>query len=136
RMHTVIELSTTNRPFIFDSVLGELQALGHAVRVVVHPIIDVRRDQSGAVLEFSRPKSELAEGWQRESFVHVHVPHVRDLSQEAALTKGLTSLLNEVRLATDDWSAMRGRLRGAISDFRVDHPPLPENIVSETIEFL
>ena len=56
------------------------------------------------------PKAELAEGWQRESFVHVHVPLIRDAAQEAALTKGLTSLLDEVRLATDDWSrhARRG----------------------------
>ena len=136
RTHTVIELSTTNRPFIFDSVLGELQALGHAVRLVVHPIIDVRRDPSGTVQEFSRPKAAPAEGWQRESFVHVHVPLVRDLSQEAALTKGLTSLLNDVRVATDDWSAMRGRLRAAINDFRIDHPPLAEALVAETIEFL
>src|SRR5882724_1627799 len=36
RSHTAIELSTANRPFIFDSVLGELQALGEAVRLVVH----------------------------------------------------------------------------------------------------
>ena len=136
RTHTVIELSTTNRPFIFDSVLGELQASGHAVRVVVHPIIDVRRDAAGNVQEFSRPKADLAEGWQRESFVHVHVPLVRDLSQEAALTKGLTSLLDQVRVATDDWAAMRGRLRGAINDFRVDHPALAEAVVAETIEFL
>ena len=56
RFHTAIELSTANRPFIFDSVLGELQALGQSVRLVVHPILDVRRDASGTALEFSRPE--------------------------------------------------------------------------------
>ena len=42
-------------PFIFDSVLGELQALGHAVRLVVHPIFEVGADAAGKVLKFSRP---------------------------------------------------------------------------------
>ena len=49
RSHTAIELSTLNRPFIFDSVLGELQALGHPVRLVVHPILDVERNAAGDV---------------------------------------------------------------------------------------
>ena len=136
RTHTVIELSTTNRPFIFDSVLGEFQALGHSVRLVVHPIIDVRRDTAGTVVEFSRPKAEALEDWRRESFVHVHVPLVRDLSQEATLTKGLTSLLSEVQVATDDWGVMRARLRGAITDFGLHHPDLPPATIEETVAFL
>ncbi len=49
---TAIELSAPNRPFIFDSVLGELQARGHPVRLVVHPILDVDRNASGEVLRF------------------------------------------------------------------------------------
>ena len=51
-----------NRPFIFDSVLGELQALGHAVRLVVHPIVDVRARTRRARRRASRrPEAELAE---------------------------------------------------------------------------
>ncbi len=136
RSHTAIELSTANRPFIFDSLLGEMQALGHSVRLVVHPIIDVRRDAFGTALEFSRPSQELPGGRQRESFVHVHVPLIRDEAAKALLVERLTTLLDEVRLATDDWSAMRARLRGAITDFRVDHPALGEPVVEETIAFL
>ncbi len=46
RTHSAIEVLTGNRPFIFDSILGELQASGHAVRLVVHPILEVRRNLS------------------------------------------------------------------------------------------
>ncbi len=74
RSHTAIELSTLNRPFIFDSVLGELQALGHSVRLVVHPIFDVERDAAGEVLSFAPMSREPATNTRRESFVHVHVP--------------------------------------------------------------
>jgi glutamate dehydrogenase len=136
RFHTAIELSTANRPFVFDSVLGELQALGEPVRLVVHPILDVRRDASGTVLEFRRPEHQPSDGWQRESFVHVHVPLIRDEQEKAHVSARLTTLLGEVRLATDDWSAMRARLHAAITALSLDHPVLGANVLEETVAFL
>jgi glutamate dehydrogenase len=136
RLHSAIELSAANRPFIFDSVLGELQASGHSVRLVVHPIIAVHRNNTGEVESFTPAQRASAPDQTHESFVHVHVPLIADEAQKAALAESLTSLLAEVRQATDDWRAMRARLRGAISDFRNDHPPLPETVVEETVEFL
>ncbi len=136
RFHTAIELSTANRPFIFDSVLGELQALGHSVRLVVHPILDVLRDASGTVLEFSRPAREIAPGTTRESFVHVHVPLIREEAGKAGVAAQLTTLLGEVRLATDDWAAMRVRLHAAVTQLGLDHPPLGASVLEETIAFL
>ena len=136
RFHTAIELSTANRPFIFDSVLGELQALGEPVRLVVHPILDVRRDEAGVALQFSRPEPEPATGWQRESFVHVHVPLIRDEAERGRVAEKLTTLLADVRLATDDWIAMRARLHSAITALGLDHPPLADKILGETIAFL
>ncbi len=136
RPHTIIELSTANRPFIFDSVVGELQALGHTVRFVVHPIIQVERNGAGEAVSFGGPHPDGAQSGQRESFVHVHVPLIRDESERAALTKQLTSLLNEVRLVTDDWRAMRVRLHSAINEFSISHQHLSDAVTDETIAFL
>ncbi len=136
RAHTLIELSTANRPFIFDSVLGELQALGHPVRLVMHPLFDVERDKDGTVTKFGPPSRSSAENSQRESFVHIHVPLMRDAAAREALAERLKSLLAEIRLATDDWSAMRARLRGAMTDFSIDHPQFPAAVIEETIAFL
>jgi glutamate dehydrogenase len=136
RAHTAIELSTLNRPFIFDSLLGELQALGHSVRLVVHPILDVERDADGAVVNFGPVARKPSAGSKRESFVHVHVPLIRDAAVQGALAENVSSLLREVRLATDDWEAMRARLERAIDDVRRNHPSFPGKEVEETIEFL
>ena len=135
RSHTALELSTKNRPFIFDSVLGELQALGYAAHLVVHPILDVERNAAGEVVSFG-PLLRKAADATRESFVHVHVPLIRDAAAQDALAKNMASLLEEVRLATDDWSVMRARLRGAMNDLNLDHPSLPKEAMIETIEFL
>ena len=134
RSHTAIELSTANRPFIFNSVLGELQASGHAVRLVVHPIIAAKRNEAGEIETFA-PRGASPDA-PLESFIHVHVPLIADAVARDALDASLTALLSEVRLATDDWRAMRARLRGAIVDFREDHPPLTDAVVEETAAFL
>jgi glutamate dehydrogenase len=136
RAHSVVQLSTANRPFIFDSVLGELQALNHPVRLVVHPIFEVERDAGGNATRFGPATREAAPGHERESFIHIHVPRIRDDAAKAELARNLKALLDEVRLATDDWRAMRARLRGAITDFRLDHPALPAATVDDTIAFL
>ncbi|MGH6923896.1 MAG: NAD-glutamate dehydrogenase, partial [Propylenella sp.] len=136
RFYTAIELSAANRPFIFDSVLGELQALGHMAQLVVHPIVEVERDASGGVLNFAPAGPAADAGKQRESFVHVHVPLVRDPAAKTELVDGLSELLREVQLATDDWRAMRARLHSAINEFSADHPALTDAVTDETIAFL
>ncbi len=133
RSHTAIELSTANRPFIFDSVLGELQALGHMAHLVVHPIIEVERDEAGDVTAIGPSSSGDR---PRESFVHVHVVLIRDEATKAELVDKLTGLLREVKLATEDWRAMRVKLHSAINDFSIDHPTLDEAVTDETIAFL
>ena len=136
--HTAIELSTANRPFIFDSVLGELQALGQPVRLVVHPILDVQRDAAGGSRSLRRGRARAPpSNAERESFVHIHVPLIRDAADKTALAETLAALLTEVRLATDDWRAMRARharrhrpiSAATIRTFRAA-------VVEETIAFL
>jgi len=136
RRHTAIAISTGNRPFIFDSVLGALQESGHAVRLIVHPIIEVNRDAAGEVTSFAAAhRGQPGEG-PRESFVYAHVPLIRDPAEQAGLAERLRSLLAEVRVVTDDWAAMRARLRAATVEFRATHPGLSAAVVEETAAFL
>ncbi len=136
RSHSVIELLAGNRPFIFDSVLAELQASGHAVRLIVHPIMEVERSEAGEALSVAPAKRGAPAAKRRESFIHAHVPLIRDPAAKEALAGGLKSLLAEVRQVTDDWRPMRAQLRGAVNDLRNDPPPLSEDSVEEVIAFL
>jgi glutamate dehydrogenase len=44
---SVIEILNDDMPFLVDSVLGELQARGLTVRLLLHPILKTRRDRNG-----------------------------------------------------------------------------------------
>ena len=91
----------------------------HPVRLVVHPILDVRRDASGGAMEIraagGRAAPRLA---ARELRARARAAHPRRGRQSKRLPRSLTALLDEVRLATDDWRAMRARLHAAITRFR------------------
>src|SRR5262249_55723838 len=44
---SVLEILNDDMPFLLDSVLGELQARGLAVRLLFHPIFKTQRDKAG-----------------------------------------------------------------------------------------
>ena len=145
RPETIVEVLTTNRPFILDSVLGEVQATGRRIRTVLHPIFHVERKGRGTLQSFTPAKrGKLTEGI-RESFVHIHVDGKMDAEARKDLESGLTSLVKEVHLVTDDWLAMRKRLSTAIERHRDKPPPVAGDTAykrsygvagSETIAFL
>ncbi len=117
-------------------MLGELQALGHAVRLVVHPIIDVERNATGELLRFAAPDRRAIGDASRESFVHVHVPLIRDVAVQATLAENLAWLLNEVaardrRLERDARAARAARSLISAATTRSS-----EAVTDETIAFL
>ncbi len=49
--HTIIEIVTDDMPFLVDSVGMELTGHGLGIHLVVHPIIGVRRDADGHLVD-------------------------------------------------------------------------------------
>ena len=50
----LIEIVNDDMPFLVDSVLGELQARGIGVRLLLHPIFKTRRDKAGRLQDIAR----------------------------------------------------------------------------------
>jgi glutamate dehydrogenase len=145
RPETIIEVLTTNRPFILDSVLGEVRATGRRIRMVLHPIFRVERKGRGALQSFTLAKRGAKTEGARESFVHIHIDGKMDAGARKDIESSLTSLLKEIHLVTDDWLAMRKRVSKAIERLRDNPPPIAGDTVyrqaygaagSETVAFL
>src|SRR4029450_8868668 len=49
--HTVVEIVNDDMPFLVDSVSMELTRLGSGVHLIIHPVVRVRRDEEGRLLE-------------------------------------------------------------------------------------
>src|ERR1700760_4801152 len=56
--HTVIEIVSDDMPFIVDSVTMDLTRKGFAIPRVIHPVIRIRRDEDGHILDVLDPDSD------------------------------------------------------------------------------
>jgi len=53
--HAVVEIVSDDMPFIVDSVTMELGRRGYGIDLVIHPVIWIRRDEDGQLIEVLEP---------------------------------------------------------------------------------
>ncbi|WP_373236426.1 NAD-glutamate dehydrogenase [Cohaesibacter celericrescens] len=134
---TIIELNNINKPFLVDSIMGALQNAGLDIHLVLHPILTVERDDKGNLIALHNRLDVRGDPkLQRESLIHVHVSRLPSKSKRAELEKTLDSILSDVDAVVGDWKSMLLRLEETIAVFKIMPPPLPQDDIDETVEFL
>jgi glutamate dehydrogenase len=132
---TAIEIANDDMPFLVDSTLNVLNELGYPILFVLHPIIAVRRDARGKLIEVLAPGS-TAEGGVRESFMYIEVSGVVSEAQRERLKHELEETLADVRTAVLDWRPMQRRVMDAIEAYHRNPPPIPVEELTEGMAFL
>jgi glutamate dehydrogenase len=134
---TIVEIVNDDRPFLLDSTVEEVTAQGFEIRLIAHPVLAVARDGQGRLSEWhGRAAHDLPPGSHGESLIHLHVTTPDRAPALQALEAGLRATYRDVIAATEDWPAMRQRLRAAIKRLADDPPPLPTAEIAEAIAFL
>ncbi|MCX6465055.1 MAG: NAD-glutamate dehydrogenase [Pseudonocardiales bacterium] len=107
----VVEVVTDDMPFLVTSLLAGVARSGAEVVRVIHPIVVVRRDEAGRLVEVLTDADPAGppEGATVESWVHLDLAPV-DVDT-AALTDELTAALREVREVVQDHDAMLATAR-------------------------
>ncbi|HEY7106833.1 MAG TPA: NAD-glutamate dehydrogenase [Acidimicrobiia bacterium] len=83
--HTVVEVVTDDMPFLVDSLSALLARRGYEVHLLLHPVVDA------------------------VSFVHAEIDRESDRAVLDELARAIESVLADVRVAVEDWAAMRDR---------------------------
>lgn len=134
---SVVEIVNDNMPFLVDSVMAELQAASVDLRMVLHPVLWVSRDQNGhlqAVHGHQRPSAD--DGAIRESVILFHVEQMDSVSDRDTLEASIHAVLSDVRLAVNDWHGMRRRVEQVVMGYKTDPPALPVDELAEGIQFI
>src|SRR3990170_4158335 len=76
--HTAVEIVTDDMPFLIDSVSMELNRRGCGVHLIIHPVLAVRRDDDGNLIEILPPSDTVEEGAIGESVIHAEVARQSD----------------------------------------------------------
>jgi len=120
----VAEVITDDMPFLVDSAMAALTVpSGRVVRQLLHPIVAVRRDAAGTLLDWSdHPAPDaLRESWMRIEFTGAG-PGAD--GGAPALEAALRRTMADVRAANADHAAMRALVEQAAKE--VAARPLPE----------
>ena len=89
-------------PFLVDSVAGAVAARDLAVHRLLHPIVNISRDQRGRI-------EKIGEG-EPESIIYMELDRA-DARGRNEIVRQLKRVLADVRAAVTDWRAMLGRMK-------------------------
>jgi glutamate dehydrogenase len=131
--HTVVMVVTDDMPFLVDSVSAVFSQAEVAVHLIVHPVLAVKRDGRGRLLDVGEtPGEEMpAESWQL-----YEIDRQIDPAQLEMLREKLSTSFSDVRVAVEDWMPMRRRVRALIDELQNRPPPLPADEVNEARSLL
>jgi glutamate dehydrogenase len=119
--HTAVEIVTDDKPFLIDSISMELNRRGFGVHLMIHPVMDVRRDAEGSLVEVLAPGTD-DEDAIGESVIHAEVDRQTDHARLEELRSELLRVIGEVSAAVDDWPLMRERALGLATELS-EAPP-------------
>ncbi len=133
--HTLIEIVSDDMPFIVDSVTMDLTRKGYSIDLVIHPVMRIRRDETGQIVDVLDPDSESNDAIP-ESILHAEVGREHDLRLLDDLRRSIERVLDQVRAATEDWQAMRARTGELAEELDRNPPPVDQATTDETMAFL
>lgn len=142
RRRMMLAIIGDDRPFLVSSTSAAITAAGLDIERLLHPVVDVRRDADGRLVEvlglvevIGLASGTPAAGVTRESMIYVEIERAGARAR-ADLVTALEHVLDDVRAAVTDWSAMQEALRQAASDLAENPPPVAPHRAAEAVAFL
>ncbi|MDE0309931.1 MAG: NAD-glutamate dehydrogenase [Acidiferrobacterales bacterium] len=116
--HAVLEVVTTDRPFLVDSISNVLSQMGLRKQLSVHPVYFAKRDKNGVLQSISSPLTASGLKGIFESFLHFEFDKPADDREFSRLRSLLLKTFDSIELAVEDWSAMRQRATDTAENIR------------------
>ncbi len=134
RAFTLIDIVNDDMPFLVDSIMAELQDRGINARMVLHPILKVRRSAQGKLEKIIGPGDRNWGDGSQESWIVLALDPIPD-DAIRKLTDRLSSVLDNVRVAVADWHTMTERLDRAVHALEASPPRIAPGLLSESLAF-
>ncbi|GAA2521844.1 NAD-glutamate dehydrogenase [Pilimelia columellifera] len=133
-----VEIVTDDMPFLVDSLTAALSVRRLDVRLLVHPLVVLRREPMGQLTEL-RPRVDPDDATDAdliESWIRVEIDPLHDADAERQLRQDLIGVLTDVREAVEDWPRMNERARALAEFLEGASLPVPRKDITDSIELL
>lgn len=138
--HTMIIIVNDDMPFLVDSIAGGLTVTNRTnMHMMHHPIVDVSRNDKGAIGAETRASSvneTPKEGFHRESMMYIEIDAHSGKEALGNIQDFISSILSDVREAVTDWRPMTAKIDETVAALTVNPPMGDMDKANETIEFL
>jgi glutamate dehydrogenase len=129
---SIVETNTPDSPFLVDSISEELDARGLTIRLLLHPVLGIERDEAGRIVDVTAAK----EAASVESVMHFEVDRHLAGAELADLEGAVRGVLADVRAAVEDFREMRQAVDRMTTAARAGTSRYEEDEVDETVAFL
>jgi glutamate dehydrogenase len=126
--HSIVEIVTDDMPFLVDSVAMELNRHGLVIHLPIHPVITVRRDEAGGLVEVLPANATDGVG---ESYLHFEVDRQSEQEVLDRLRAAVERILEDVRASVEDWAEMREQVHKILQEFDEQPPPVDDAELAE-----
>ncbi|MZR23960.1 NAD-glutamate dehydrogenase [Sneathiella chungangensis] len=134
--HSVIEIVNDDMPFLVDSVTAALNRRGLTVHQVVHPVVYVERDSKGNRLRTYDAEPSGKQKSVRESVMHFEIDEQSDPAVLLEVEANLADILNDVRIAVEDWKPILAHVDAISENLKKNPPPLDKGEIDEALALL
>ncbi|MEL6920945.1 MAG: NAD-glutamate dehydrogenase, partial [Pseudomonadota bacterium] len=132
---TIVVAVNKNMPFLFDSILGEINSSGIDARLVVHPVADVHHDAQGFEIDDGIRRTVGGGSGVKTSIVAC-VLEPASADKRDALEVGMKATIAQVKAAVAGWKPMLERIGQAVDELQTGVLPAKKSDVAEAIAFL
>ena len=129
---TVVELATSDSPFLVDSVGNEIHGRGHDVDWVIHPVMGVERDGEGSLTGVAPARTAAF----RESIQHHEIDAYLSDDEAQELERAVGRVLSSVKQAVQDFEPMQGAVYRMIKLVRDGAASYERDEIDEAVAFL
>ncbi len=134
--HTVLQVVCDDTAFLLNSILGELTAQELELHAVLHPVVQVERDEQGRRTAFAPAHLDLSHDAIRESMIHIEFEYHSDLKLLKKVEVAVQSVISNVKLVIADFDDMIKRLDEAIEGLHENPPFIDREELDENVAFL
>jgi len=133
--HTIVEIVIDDKPFLVDSIRMTLNARSLTTHLVIHPVINIKRDSSGKIVDILQYGDHQKDSCD-EAVMHIEVDRQTEKDVLEGIASAVESTLNKVSVAVEDWKPMCKQLKQIVEELKTSPPVIDDKDLEHSLAFL
>lgn len=135
--HTIIQIIQDDMPFLVDSTLMEINRLGLTAHLIIHAGgMKIERNTEHHITRILKSEDAPTNSTHPEAPIMIEIDRQNDVAELEKLQQNLLRILSDVRIAVEDWQAVRARVKEALTELETVKKYLDVDEFDETKDFL